>query len=59
MGLKPGQNTGRQGGIFQQVNTNGNPVSNYVTVADHKPLPPTSKPGHTWVPIATTPDSTR
>jgi hypothetical protein len=59
MALKPGQNTGKQGGIFQQLNTNGTPVSNYVTVADHKPLPPTSKPGHTWASIVTTPNSKR
>ena len=59
MGYKPGQNTGKQGGVFQQVNTVGNPVSNYATVADNKPLPPTTKPGHTWKPVVTTPNSTR
>lgn len=59
MGKRPGQNTGTQGGIFQQVNTVGNPVSNFVTVPDNKPLPPTTKPGHTWKPVAITPNSNR
>lgn len=59
MGIKPGQNTGNQGGIYQQINTVGNPVSNYVTVPDNKPMPPTTKPGHTWKPVAITPNSRR
>jgi antitoxin (DNA-binding transcriptional repressor) of toxin-antitoxin stability system len=59
MGIKPGQNSGNQGGIFQQVTTTGKPVANYVTVPDNRPLPPTTKPGHTWKPVATTPNSKR
>ncbi|QWD79259.1 hypothetical protein ICV01_06300 [Polynucleobacter sp. MWH-Spelu-300-X4] len=59
MAKKPGQNTGTQGGVFQQVTSTGKPVSNYVTVSDHKPLPPTSKPGHLWNQIVITPNSKR
>ncbi len=59
MAKKPGQNTGTQGGIFQQVTPTGKPVSNYVTVPDHKPLPPTTKPGHQWNQIVITPNSKR
>jgi hypothetical protein len=59
MGIKPGQNSGNQGGIFQQVTSTGKPVPNYVTVADNRPLPPTTKPGHTWKPVVTTPNSKR
>ena len=54
---KPGTNTGNNGGIFQQVSSTGKPQDNYVTVSDHKPLPPTTKPGAGWKPIHTTPDS--
>lgn len=59
MGNKPGQNTGNQGGIFQQVTPTGKPVGNYVAVPDHRPLPPTTKPGHTWKPVVTTPNNKR
>jgi hypothetical protein len=58
-GKKPGQNTGNNGGIFQQQGPKGGLIQNYVTVSDNKPLPPTSKPGHTWKPLKTTPDSKR
>ena len=40
---KPGQSTGNQGGIFQQVGPQGGKKPNYATVADNKPLPPTTK----------------
>lgn len=56
---KPGTDTGNAGGIFQQVTPGGKPVSNYVTVPDHKPLPPTTKPGHTWTQVSKTPNSKR
>jgi len=59
MGIKPGQNTGKKGGIFQQVSPSGKPVSNYVTVPDNRPLPPTTKAGHVWVPVAITPNNKR
>ena len=55
----PGVNTGDKGGIFQQVGPRGGPQSNYTTVPDHRPLPPTTKPGHKWKPVKVTPDSKR
>jgi hypothetical protein len=58
-GNKPGSNTGTSGGIFQEVRPSGKPTPNFAAVPDHKPLPPTSKPGHTWKPVHTTPDSKR
>jgi hypothetical protein len=58
-GKKPGSNTGNSGGIFQQVTPSGKPVPNYVTVPDHRQLPPTTKPGHTWAPVKVTPPSKR
>lgn len=59
MSKKPGSSTGSNGGIFQQVGPRGGKVPNFATVPDNKPLPPTSKPGHGWTPIRTTPDSKR
>lgn len=56
---KPGSNTGRSGGIFQQVGPRGGGQPNYAAVADNKPLPPTTKPGHAWKPVKVTPDSSR
>lgn len=58
-GKSPGTNTGKQGGIFQQVGPKGGKQPNFATVADNKPLPPTTKPDSTWVPVKTTPDSHR
>jgi hypothetical protein len=57
--MKPGQNTGNGGGIFQEVKPNGGKVPNYSTVPDNRPLPPTTKPGNTWSPVKTTPNSKR
>jgi len=57
--MKPGQNTGKNGGIFQEVGPRGGKQPNFSTVPDHKPLPPTSKPGHGWEPVKVTPDSKR
>ncbi|MDH5859236.1 hypothetical protein [Lampropedia aestuarii] len=56
---KPGTNTGNRGGIFQQVGPRGGLQPNYAAVADNKPLPPTTKPGHGWKQIKVTPDSQR
>lgn len=56
---KPGTNTGNQGGIFQEVGPRGGAKPNYATVADNKPLPPTTTPGSSWKPVKITPDSTR
>lgn len=58
-GMKPGTNTGTGGGIFQEQGPKGGKHPNYVTVPDHKPLPPNSRPGHTWVPTHVTPNSKR
>lgn len=59
MSHKPGSNTGKNGGIYQEVGPRGGKVDNFATVADNRPLPPTSKPGHTWEPVKRTPDSKR
>ena len=56
---KPGQSTGNQGWIYQEVGPNGGLKTNYSTVADNKPLPPTSKPGHGWSLVKVTPPSKR
>lgn len=57
--LKPGQNTGKNGGIFQQVSPSGAGKPNYTTVPDGKPMPPTTKSGDAWKPVHKTPDSKR
>ncbi len=57
MALKPGSSTGNNGGIFQEISPSGHPRPNFATVADNKPLPPTTTPNATWKPIATTPKS--
>jgi hypothetical protein len=59
MSKKPGSNTGNQGGIFQEVGPKGGKIPNYVAVPDNKPLPPTTKPGHGWDPVKTTPNNKR
>lgn len=59
MAKKPGQNTGNNGGIYQEVGPRGGKKENYATVPDNKNLPPTSQPGHKWEPIKKTPDSKR
>ncbi len=56
---KPGTNVGDKGGIYQEVGLKGGAKPNYATVADNKPLPPTTKPGHEWKPVKVTPDSHR
>lgn len=55
--LKPGENTGKNGGIYQEVGTKGGKRQNYVTVADNRSMPPTTGHGHKWVPVKRTPDS--
>ncbi|MBP9035016.1 MAG: YjzC family protein [Rhodocyclaceae bacterium] len=59
MSKKPGTSTGNQGGIYQETGPRGGKVPNFATVADNKPLPPTTKPGNTWTPMKVTPDSKR
>jgi hypothetical protein len=56
---RPGQSTGNKGGIFQEVGPKGGKQPNYVTVPDNKQLPPTTKPGHGWTSVTTTPNSKR
>ena len=59
MTKKPGESTGNKGGIYQEVGPRGGKIPNFSTVPDNKPLPPTTKSGHSWTPIKTTPDSRR
>jgi hypothetical protein len=56
---KPGQSTGNSGGIYQEVGPKGGKRPNYVTVADNKPLPPTTTRGAGWTPVKVTPGSKR
>ena len=56
---KPGESTGTSGGIYQEVGPRGGRQPNFATVADNKPLPPTTKPGRSWTPVSRTPDSKR
>lgn len=59
MALKPGESSGKKGGIYQEQGPRGGKKDNFVTIADNKVTPPTSKPNSTWVPIHQTPDSKR
>jgi hypothetical protein len=59
MSKKPGQSTGNRGGIYQEEGPRGGKHQNFATVADNKPLPPTSKSGNVWVPLKITPNSKR
>jgi len=56
---KPGQNTGNNGGIYQEVGPKGGDKPNYSTVPDNTKFPPTTTPGSSWKPIKITPDSKR
>lgn len=56
---KPGENTGKDGGIFQEVGPRGGKKDNFAAVPDGKVMPPTSKPGHEWAQVERTPDSKR
>ncbi len=55
--LKPGDNTGTNGGIYQEVDQHGHAVENFVTAKDHEKLPPTQHAGNLWKLINKTPDS--
>ncbi|CAM3699817.1 hypothetical protein [Xenorhabdus thuongxuanensis] len=59
MSKKPGSNTGKDGGTYQEVGPRGGKKDNYSTVKDNEKLPPTTKPGHEWELINRTPDSPR
>ncbi|MNF40045.1 hypothetical protein D3C85_1235420 [compost metagenome] len=58
-GKKPGANTGKNGGIYQEQGPRGGLKDNFATVPDRTSLPPTTQPGHTWVQVERTPDSNR
>ncbi len=49
--MKPGQRTGDEGGLYQQVDSLGVETVDLVLVSvpAHKPLPPTSKAGDRWM----------
>lgn len=57
--LTPGSNTGKDGGIFQEVGPRGGLKGNFAAVPDNTRLPPTSAPNHGWVQTNRTPDSSR
>lgn len=59
MTKKPGQNTGKDGGIYREVGPRGGKKDNWATVPDNKPLPPTTQPGHEWERVKRTPNSKR
>ena len=59
MTKKPGQNTGKDGGIYHEVGPRGGKKDNWATVPDNKPLPPTSQSGREWERVKRTPDSKR
>lgn len=54
-GKPPGSNSGNTGAIYQEIGPKGGRHDNYTTVPENRPMPPTSSPGSTWVPISTTP----
>ena len=58
-GIKPGENTGNNGGIYQEIGPRGGAKDNFATIRDHQKAPPTQNPGSTWVSIKRTPDSKR
>lgn len=59
MALRPGQNSGKNGGIYQETGPRGGKKDNWATIADDKKAPPTQNPNSTWVPVQRTPDSNR
>ena len=57
--LKPGSNSGNTGAIYQEIGPRGGKKNNFTTVPEYTTLPPTSSPGHAWVPIDKTPHGKR
>ena len=57
--LKSGENTGKDGSIYQEVGPRGSRKENFATIKDNQKFPPTQKPGHYWERINRTPDSKR
>jgi len=59
MTLKPGESSGSNGGVYQEVGPRGGLTDNYTTIADNRKAPPTSRAGASWKLIKRTPDSKR
>ena len=57
--IKPGQNTGNNGGIYQEIGPRGGRKDNYATIKDNQKAPPTQNSGGSWIQIKRTPDSSR
>lgn len=57
--LKPGENPGEDGGIFQEVGPRGGLKDNFATIPDGHKAPPTQEPGHSWKQVQRTPDGSR
>ncbi|PHM51736.1 hypothetical protein [Xenorhabdus sp. KK7.4] len=51
MFLDPKAHTGRGGGLFQEVDPDGNGIMHFVVVGDNKRMPQTTQPGHKWQPV--------
>ncbi|MGJ0624895.1 hypothetical protein [Xenorhabdus bovienii] len=49
--LNPNDFTGRSGGLFQEVDLDGNEIFNFVIMGDNRNMPNTTKPGHKWKPV--------
>ncbi|WP_095921845.1 hypothetical protein [Rahnella victoriana] len=59
MSLKPGESSGKDGGIYREIGPRGGKTDNYSTIPDGHKAPPTTRPGATWEPVKRTPDSKR
>lgn len=59
MALKPGENSGKDGGIYQERGPRGGMKDNYATIPDNRQAPPTQNKGSEWVRTNRTPDSKR
>ena len=57
--LKPGENSGQDGGIYQEVGPRGGEKDNFATIPDNRTAPPVTQPGHKWKQVERTPDSKR
>ncbi len=56
---KPGEKTGDDGGIYQEIGPRGGRKENYAAVRDDEILPPTTEGGHKWKLVKRTPNSRR
>lgn len=57
--IKPGENTGKDGGIYQEVGPRGGKRENFATIRDNQKAPPTQESGNRWKRVKRTPDSKR